>query len=437
MAHLAWLLNRCFCLLAFASGAYLLAGTEQPGTPQQQTIVLTNATVHTVTRGTLSDSWIIFDRGIITYIGVPTQLPANAEVIDCKGASVYPGFIATSSTLGLTEIDAVRSTRDAAEVGVFNPNVTASSAYNPDSELIPTVRSNGVLIANVVPEGGIVSGASSVMQLDGWTREDIALLHRSAMIVDWPTMIPSGASTNVKDQEQEQKSIDERLKSIQRFFADAYSYYARSVSGVPAPNLDRRFQAMRDIFSGTIPLIVKADGREQMLAALQLADVYNLRVHFLGGKDARAITNELVSRRAGVMIQRVHALPYREEDPYDAAYTLASDLSKAGVLVAVTESGSWQQRNLPYNMGTAIAYGLSQADAERMVTINPAIMLGVDSLVGSLDVGKHATLFVCNGNAFTPQGNIVSHAFIQGKKVDLENRHVKLAKKYRARYRSK
>jgi len=410
------------------------SGDEIPGKAQSEPIAIVNATVHTITNGTISRATVIFANGRITAVG-PTAsvvVPGGTRVIDGTDKHVYPGFIAPSSTIGLTEVDAVRSTRDMAEVGDVNPNARAETAFNPDSEIIPTIRYNGVLLANVLPQGGIVSGMSSLMRLDGWTREDIAVLPRSGMVLNWPSMDIIKAWWMRESPEEQRRKSEEAIRRIYDLFREARAYAA--LSAVDTSKRDIRYDEFRRVFTDKLPVIVSASSRRQIEAVLNFAREFGVRVILNGATDAPSMLQELKAAGIPVIVQRVHSLPSTNEAAYDEAYTLPSKLAAAGIPFAFSEGGAWQQRNLPFNAGTAIAFGLSEAEAEKALTLNPATMLGVQADYGSLEVGKRATLFMSAGNALDGLTNKLEAAFIDGRTVDLSNRHVKLTKKYRERY---
>lgn len=413
----------------------VVAGEEIPGAPQKQPIALVNAVIHTVANGTIPHGTVVFDNGRITAVGDAVTTPANARVIDCAGKHVYPGFITASTILGLSEIDAVRSTRDFSEVGTINPNVRAETAYNPDSEIIPTVRSNGILIANVTPGGGLIAGMASVMRLDGWTREDIAIKPRAAMVMNWPAMDVATGWWVRKSAEEQQKEIDKDFREVYRVFDEARAYSQMAQARVDTNRRDIRMEAMRAVFEDSLPVIVYVTTRRQIEATLDFAKHYGLRLILAGAEDIGLVLPQLQRAGVSVIIPRVHALPRHDEDAYDAPYALPALLARNNIPFAFSEFGAWQQRNLPFHAGTAVAFGLSEADAERSLTLVPARMLGIDASYGSIETGKSATLFVSAGNALDALTNKVEQAFIDGRSVDLSNRHIRLSKKYRERYK--
>ncbi len=431
MNMLRLLLATAFVLFSTVAAS---ADGEIPGAPQTNPILLVNATVHVGNGTILQGASVLFNDGKIVAVGTNIDAPQDADVVDCTGKFVYPGFITPETTLGLVEIVAVSATRDYAEVGRINPNVRAETAYNPDSELIPTIRSNGVLIANVAPNSGLISGMSSLMRLDGWNREDIAILPRSGMILNWPSMRVISAWWMKKSSEEQRRAIDESLSNINDYFREAYAYSRGADVGLDTTRKDIRFEALRRVFDGSIPLIVHANSQEQIEAALDLGKRYDIKIIISGGADAHYMTDRLKRSNVGVILKQVHSLPRRAEDAYDQSYTLPATLSKAGVRYCLSGSGFWRQRDLPFQAGTARAFGLSEEDAVRAITLSAAEIFGVDDTYGSLEEGKSATLFISAGDALDSRSNVVERAWIDGREVDLDNRHKRLSKKYRERY---
>ncbi len=431
--------NRIFALLfaLVCSYASLFANDETPGAPQQKPIALTNAKLYTITQGVIQNGTIVFDKGKITAVGQNIQIPADAQIINCDGKFVYPGFIAPASTIGLIEIEAVRSTRDAAESGIYNPNAKADVAYNPDSEIIPTIRSNGVLIANVIPDGGIVAGSASLMMLDGWTREDIALKRVTGLSVQFPQFSVYSAPWIRQSADEQRKENAKRLQELTDYFEQARMYSEAAKNGLAENQKDIRLEAMRAVFEDNLPVLFDAGEEKQIRAVVQFAQKFNLKAVIVGGNDALKCSDLLREANIPVILQKVHSVPRRDEQGYDAPYTLPAQLAAAGVKFALSDGGSWQQRNLPFEAGTAMAFGLSENDALRALTLAPAEILSVAGRVGSLEVGKDATLFVSKGNALDGLTNSLDYAFIQGRSVSLSSKQTKLAKKYRTRYEQK
>ncbi len=406
-----------------------------PGAPQKKPIVLTNGVIHTIT-GAPIEGGIVFEKGRITQISPKPDIPSGAEVIDLKGQHVYPSLIESHSQLGLTEFGSVRATQDYAETGRINPNVTANVAVNPDSELIPVTRSNGVLIALSAPASGLVSGKASVIQLDGWTYEDLTLKQNAAMVVNWPRM--GGFSfRGSRGSDSDSSDGSSPLKELRDLFAEARIYREARQTNPSDQGYDIRLEAMAPVLDGTVPMLVTANRAKEIQSAVAFAVEHKAKLIIFGGSDAEQCAELLKQYDVPVIVDAVHRNPLRRHQDYDDAYTLPERLRKAGVRFCISGSGrseTWNTRNLAYHAATASAYGLSYEDAVRSITIWPAQILGVADRVGSLENGKDATLFVCDGDPLETETQ-VKMAWVQGRKVDLNDRHKQLYRKYSEKYR--
>lgn len=421
-------------LLAFTS---LLQAVhlETPSPPQQKPIALVGGNVYTISNGVIEGGTVLFDRGKIVAVGRDVTIPPNAVQYDCRGKNIYPGLITPHSTIGLVEIEAVRATRDAAEVGQFNPNVRADVAYNPDSEVIPTVRFNGVLVAVVAPEGGLVSGRASVMQLDGWTREDIALKTPAALVVNFPSLATARAPWLRRSPQEQRRDAERQIAALYDYYRLAKMYARAASAGLADAKRDIRFEALRPVFDGTLPVMIRCWEYKQILRAIEFAQHFGLRAILVGCSDAWRCIDQIKQSGFPVIVGRVHSLPLRQEEGYDIPYRLPAILHSAGIPFAISDAGFWQQRNLPFQAGTAVAFGLPKDAALRALTLSPAEIFGVADRIGSIDVGKDATLIVSSGDVLDAIGNCIELAFIQGRLVSLESKQTRLAEKYRTRYR--
>jgi imidazolonepropionase-like amidohydrolase len=405
--------------------------------------LLKNGVIHTISNGVIQGS-ILFDNGKITHVGEFIAPEVGTEVIDLEGKHVYPGFIAAVSGIGLVEINAVDVTNDHSERGNFNPNVRANVAYNPDSEIIPTTRSNGVLIANVVPASGLVSGQSSIMMMDGWTWENATLSHPSGLHINWPQMGTRtrgrfGRSVPIKKQiERRNKS----LKALDDIMKESRAYarlrQTKSRSAENYHNEDLRLESMIPYVQGKLPIYVHANEVRQIEAAVHWSKRQDVNIIIVGGKDAWRTTNLLRKNKVPVIYESVTALPNRRYEDYDQAYKGPALLHEAGVQFCIATAGSagaaYQLRNLPNQAAMAAAYGLPKNEALRSITLSAAEILGIDKQVGSLESGKDATLFISNGDALEIRTNVLQ-AYIQGRKVDMGDRHKMLFHKYQEKYR--
>ena len=422
------------CLLTVS----LFANEQIPAPPQKNPIILKNGFIHTISNGVIEGS-ILFNKGKIIRIAKYITPPKDCEVIDLKGKHVYPGMIAAVSGLGLVEINAVAVTNDHSERGDFNPNVRTNVAFNPDSEIIPTTRSNGILIANVIPASGLVSGQSSVMMLDGWTWENATLSFPSGLHINWPNM-NSGART--ENDKKRLKAAKQQLDDLEKMIKDARAYArlrkTKSRLAENYHNEDLRWESMIPYVEKKLPIFVHANEVRQIEASISWANRHNLEIVIVGGKDAWRTTELLVKNRIPVIYEGVTSLPFRRFEDYDQAYKTPSILYEKGVQFCISDYGyagrAEQIRNLPYQASMAASYGLPKEAAFRAVTLSVAEILGIDKKVGSLEEGKDATLFISDGDPLEIRTNIIQ-AFIQGKKIDMGDRHKSLYSKYKEKYR--
>jgi imidazolonepropionase-like amidohydrolase len=408
------------------------AGHDQiPAPPQSHAVLLRGGDLYTVSHGVKRRTDLLFAEGTIREIGTALAAPAGATVIDVAGQRVYPGLIAPETTLGLIEVGAVRATNDRTEVGAITPEVAAHVAYNPDSELIPTVRTHGITTVQVVPTGSLVRGRSFLTHLDGWTKEDSAVRLLNGVHLTWPSEA-LGAAWKVKESlEEQRKRITEQRRRLRQTFEQARAYHLARHTGSDL-DLDLRSEALRPLFTGEQTLFVSADDYRDIREALEFAAQFELRMVLVGGQDAHRLTGLLLERQVPVIVGTASTLPLREDDDYDIVYRLPALLHRAGVpfCIAHVNAGAWDTRNLPFQAGLAVAFGLSEDAALRALTLSTAEILGVAESLGSLEPGKEATLFVSRGDVMDMLGQQVTHLFIRGRSVDLDDRHKELYRKY-------
>ena len=379
------------------------ANEEIPAPVQTQAVVLKGAVIHPVSGPDIADGEIVFEDGKITALGRGLTLPEGAKVIDATGKHIYPGLISAHTVLGLTEIQSVRGTADIAEPGTINPNARAQVAINPDSELLPVARANGVLTALAVPktQDGLISGLSTLVHLDGWTWEQMTVKPTVGLHVFWPELRIEKDPRYPQTPEEQQKDIDRRLRELRDTF-DAARAYARASEARTERRTDVRFAAMLPVLRGEIPVFVHANDIRQIESAVQWTAAEHLKLVIVGGQDAWRVTDLLKEHDVPVIVSPVNALPLRRWEGYDAAYANAGKLQAAGVRFCIANDGSdfeaAHERNLPYQAAQAAAHGLPREEALRAVTLYPAQILGVADRTGSLDVGKEATLIVTTGD---------------------------------------
>jgi imidazolonepropionase-like amidohydrolase len=408
--------------------------TIMPAKPQSAPIIITGATIHVGNGKVINNGYIAFDKGKITAIGEGTAPGmAGATTVNASGKQVYPGFICPITSLGLVEFESIRATDDETETGELNPHVRALIAYNTDSKVIPTVRSNGVLLAQPTPQGGTIPGQSSVMMLDGWNWEDAAYKTDIGIHLTWPVVNRGGrrrafAAPGVSQEsptDRAQKAIDE-LSSL---FAQAKGY-SQTKSSVT--NL--RLAAMAGLFNGTKKLFINADGAKEIIQAVNFAKQFGVQAVIVGGKESYLVTDVLKDNNVPVIIKETQTLPAKDEDDVYLPYKLPHLLQDAGVMYGLTGIGFWRQRNLPFEAGQAVGYGLTKEQAISMITINNAKILGIDKTTGTLETGKDANLFISTGDALDMLTLNVENAYIKGKTISLDNLHKQLYKRYSEKY---
>lgn len=414
------------------------AGTAGPSGPQStaqaETVALVGATVHPMSGPSVSGATIVVREGRIVSVGTGTP-PAGARVVDLAGKHVYPGYVLANSILGLTEISAVEVTNDFAETGPLNANIRGEVAVNPDSELIPVARVNGVTSAQVVPQGGAVSGTSALLRLDGWTWEDMTRRTPVGLHVRWPRMTISRAWWETRSEEDQKKQREEAVKAIGRAFDEARAFRAAQRAagqpGVPRHDRDLQWEAMARVVDGEVPVFLHASSLAQIRAGLKFLDDQGIRKAVLvGGADAWRVADELKRRDIAVITGSTLDTPGRDHEPYDEAFVLPARLAKAGVRFAIGDDGNASNaRNLPYVAAMAAAFGLPAEEALKAITLYPAQILGVADLVGSIAPGKAADFIVCDGNPLEITTK-VEQVWIDGRAIPMESRHTRLFEKY-------
>jgi imidazolonepropionase-like amidohydrolase len=422
-------------LAAYAPGAH--SAVPVPGAPQARAVALVGGTVHPVSGPAIENGTVVFDRGHVVALGRGIEVPSGAERIDVSGKHVYPGLVDPYSVLGLTEIDATRQSSDFTEVGDIAPNVQAQVAFHPESESLPVARSNGVLTALVAPRGTLLRGRSALMMLDGWTWEDMTLRAPVALHVAWPSMVIPIGGTGTKDAEDRARETRDRaLERLQSAFDEARAYWTAARAKDAADHgHDARWAAMMPLFDGKMPLIVEAEEIQQIEAAVAFAAREKVRLVIYGGYDAPQAAALLKKYDVPVIVGAIYRLPARRHEAYDEPFTVPERLRQAGVRFCIANGGGhWNERNLPYQAGTASAYGLPREEALRAVTLYPAEILGVADRIGSLAPGKDATLFVADGDILEIPTR-VERAWIQGRAVDLGDKQKVLWQKYAEKHR--
>ena len=415
------------------------ASNQIPAKVQTRPVAIVGATLHPGTSPAIENGTIVFDKGKITAVGIAVAIPEEADVIHAPGRHVYPGLISADTYIGLVEIGAVRASRDRTETGRINPNVRAEAAVNPESELIPVARANGITLAVSSPSGGLISGTSALLMLDGWTCEDMTLKAPAALYVDWPSMAIAKAPWTQKSEEEQKKEREAVIKELTNAFRDARAYMnakrSEQQKGLPYHNVDVRWEAMIPVLEKNVPVVVWANDARQIEAAVAWAQQEDIKIIIGEGHDAWRVADLLKKNNIPVLAGGILRVPDRRFEPYDEPFSLPAKLYRAGVPFAILSADDpAHERNLPYHAAMAAAYGLPKEEALKAITLYPAQIFGVADRVGSLDVGKDATLIVTTGDPLEIM-SAVEMEFIQGKKIDLTSKHTMLYEKYKEKYR--
>ena len=421
------------CLLVL--GSIFLKAQQTPAPAQQKSMLITNVVIHNGLGDLIEGGAVGFSNGLITYVGDAASAPSSFdETIDGNGQHLYPGFIAPNSTLGLVEIGAVRATRDQAEVGTLNPNVRSIIAYNAESKVTTTVRTNGVLLGQITPRSGLISGSSSIVQFDAWNWEDAVVRADDGIHINWPSMHSRSGWWAEPGPIEKNKYYEKDVAKLHAFFEKAQAYNGER----NRTKSDLKLAAMQGLFNGSKQLYVHVSRLKEIEHLLSFIDKYGIKKPVIvGGYDAHLIAEELVERNIPVMLRRVHALPMAEDDDIDLPYRLPKLLAEKGVLFCLNNAGDMEQmgtRNLPFYAGTAAAYGLEKEEALTLITSNTAKILGIDDRYGSIEQGKSATFFLSEGDALDMRTNKVVAAFIDGRAISLDNHQKELYRRYKAKY---
>jgi imidazolonepropionase-like amidohydrolase len=413
--------------------------TVYPAKKQEGPVFIMNGTVHVGNGQVLNNTSIEIKDGKITAIGNNITPSAGATVADAKGKHVYPGLILSNSNLGLIEINSVRATADASEIGDYNPSIRSLVAYNTDSKVINTLKSNGITHANIVPEGGTISGSSSVVQLDAWNWEDAAYASDNGMHMNMPALFnrPNRFAAFLGQQGPQQDPIKrglEQIEEVKVFFREANAYLSQSQHATT--NL--KFEAARDLFSKKQKLFIHCDVVREILAAIDFKNEFGFDIVLVGASESYQVADLLKKNNIPVILSQMHALPTLADDAVDLPYQLPALLHKAGVLFAINdEDGQHRGKNLPFNAGTAAAYGLPKEDALASITLNAAKILGIADRTGSLEVGKDANIVISEGDILDMRSSNISLVMIEGRIASLTNKHTQLYERYKHKYNLK
>jgi len=390
------------------------------------TFALTNATIETVTNGTIESGILVIKDGKISDIGSGISIPQDAESIDCSGLTIYPGMIEGGGRLGLTEVNSDARTRDFNEIGEVIPQMQALTAVNPNSVLIPVTRINGVTTSLAVPTGGLFPGTAALINLHGYTPDQMYAGFKG-VVMNFPSTGRSSRWDRRTDEEIK-KEAEKKLKKLNEVWGKAIRYH--KIDSALSGDKDKidyypEMEALLPVIRGESKLLIEVNASKDIQAALDWIEDRNVDVVFTGVSEGWRKAEEIAKAEIPVIVGPVLSIPNRAYDSYDRSYTNPGVLHKAGVKVAIRTADAENVRNLPYNAGFAATYGLDKEEALKAVTINSAEIFGVSDKLGSLEKGKNANLFITDGDPFETKTQ-VKHVFIDGWKIPLESRHTKL-----------
>jgi imidazolonepropionase-like amidohydrolase len=426
--------NRLLLPVLFAVSV-ATASEPVPAPKQKRPVALVGGTVHTVSGATLPGATVVFDKGVITAIGVDVVIPPDAERVNVSGNHVYPGLVDANSSMGLTEIESVAGSNDLQETGRINPNIRAEVGVNPESELIPVARSGGVAITATSATGGLISGTAAAMMTDGWTWEEMTLKAPIGLVVNWPTMTYRRPRSGRQTREEWQKQRDAELKTLAETFATARAYMKAREAERSRHDPDLRWEAMIPVLQKKVPIWVNADEVAQIQSAVSWAEQEGVNLVIVGGNDAWRVAGLLKEKKIPVIYTNVLSSPGRRFEPYDLVYSTPAKLAEAGVFFCIAgERSPSFSRNLNHQAATAAAFGLPKDEALKAVTLYAARILGIADRVGSLEQGKDATLMITDGDPLELSTTVLQ-VYIQGRKADMRDKHKQLYGKYQEKYR--
>ncbi len=412
-----------------------------PAKPYAGRLFITGGTIHVGNGQVIENGTIEINGGKIVRIGSDVQATGgDAKVVDAKGKQVYPGLILPVTDLGLKEIGSgVRGSNDFEELGDLNPSIRSIVAYNTDSKVINTLKSNGILLAGTTPEGGTISGSSTIVQLDAWNWEDAAYKMDNAIHVNLPTFITrprrfggggGGRFGNAPATDPVKEALA-KIEELKAFFREAKAYSAETTH----KETNLKFEAVKGLYTKQQKLFVHGDQVKQMLIAVDFAKEFGFDVTIVGGSESWLIADLLKQNNISVILQQLHALPTTEDDDVDQPFKTPAVLQKAGVLFALNDNHEEARyRNLMFNAGTAVAYGLTKEQALQAITLSSAKICGIDDRTGSLEVGKDANIVISGGDILDMRTSLIEHCFIQGREVSLDNKQTQLYHRYMGKY---
>lgn len=419
-------------ILALLVSVLVWAQVPAPAGQQESPIAIVNGTAHLGNGKVINNAIITFKAGKIEQVSATKIDLAGYKIVDAVGQHIYPGLILPVTRLGLEEVSSVRASRDYQETGDMNPNIRSLVAYNTDSEIIPTMKFNGIQLAQITPQGGRISGTSSVVQLDAWNWEDAAYKADIAVHMSWPSPTYGARWWMGETERRENKNYDQEIADIKDLFEQVMSY---SVVKPATKNL--KLDAMLGLLDGSKTLFVEAERAEQIISAITTIKELGVeKMVLVTSTDVWYAKDLLKQYNIPVLLENVHSNPGRDEEGVDLTYKLPGMLDEAGILVGLTHNSGMlaNSRNLPFYAGTVAAYSGDKEKALAMVTSNTAKILGIEDRTGTLEAGKDANIVICQGDLLDMRTSVVNYSFIQGREVQLEALQQRLYEKFRKKY---
>lgn len=413
--------------------SFLTLATNSGFTAAQHSYEIKNVRIVTVSGPIVESGTIVIEGGKIASLGEEAPLPEQVESIDGRGLTVYPGLFDANTTIGLTEIGAVPMTNDFSELGDLMPQLLAFSAIHVESEHIPVARVNGITHVLTRPRTGTIPGHGAIVNLHGGTAAEMEIRRHGALVLRFPSLLGfssrgfSFSSSPPKKYPEIKKEYEEKLRLLKTLLQRARHYEnSRSQNSTV---FDPQLEALAPVVRGDLPVLLEAESHVDIRNAVEFAEEEGLNYILTGATDAWKVADFLKQHQVRVILGPRQSLPRRQDDPIDILYRTPGILEEKGVEFAISTESSSDVRNLPYEAGSAVAYGLSREAALRSITLSPAEMLEVADELGSLEVGKRANLVVVDGDLLDFSGRI-RHLFIDGQRVTLESKHTRLYERY-------
>ncbi|MDP3312657.1 amidohydrolase family protein [Lutibacter sp.] len=421
-----------FKIVCFLFIGNTILAQQTPAPKQSTDYSIEGATAHIGNGTIIENSLIMFSNGKIQFVGkAEMKIARIGTVIDGKNLHVYPGFIVANSTLGLGEIDAVKATIDDEETGTMLPHIRSLIAYNAESKVVESMRPNGVLMGQITPQGGVISGTSSIVQFDAWNWEDAAIKADAGIHLNWPKSLTRGRWWMGEDAgAKPNKEYSNEVEKLKTYLLDGQRYLASSKNPKNLP-----FEALNGLFNGSKKLFIAAEKAKEITDAIAFCNELGIKnIVLVFSNEAYKVANLIKENNIAVIVDKSHRTPDHNDDDFDLPYRNAQLLVEKGITVCIGDTGRMSARNLPFYAGTYAAYGLGKNEALKLITLNAAKILGIDDIVGSLEVGKLATLFISEGDALDMRTNKLTHAFIEGRKISLETHQTELSDRYSKKY---